>query len=214
MNPLDLILNSKEQFASLESAFKMCALVVGGFWTYLLFVRKRQTYPRAKLNHRIFATPISDSKTLLRVTAEIRNEGDVLMQLSSGFTSIQRIKPWPDGLSSHAAPATTEENVIKTEFDWPTLEKVSVKFGAGTQEIEPKESDELHWDIVIDSSAEIVLVYTYIRNTEKKFRIKHWSQRVKEIGWSVSSIYDLKKNQFLGSESGKGKQNEQATTTR
>lgn len=41
----------KTFFEILESALTGIAIIVGGFWTYKMFVKKREKYPRASINH-------------------------------------------------------------------------------------------------------------------------------------------------------------------
>jgi flagellar biogenesis protein FliO len=37
----------------IQALFTSLAFIIGGAWTYLLFVRKRQRFPRAKIEHQI-----------------------------------------------------------------------------------------------------------------------------------------------------------------
>ncbi len=87
-----------EVLEGLAHLFTVVAIVVGGIWTYLLFVRTRQRYPRANLTHRITHRKVSDDHMLLRVGLTVVNQGEVLLTLGAGETWVQRMVPWPDEL--------------------------------------------------------------------------------------------------------------------
>lgn len=161
----------------------MIVIVVGGIWTYLLFVRKRQKYPRANIIHRVEHWPISGGKTLLRVVVNISNKGEILLSLVSGFTRVQQMMPWPPELLESIKH---DEEFVKegqAEAEWPLLHQRDLAFEKGEREIEPGETDELALDFVIDSKVQIVVLYSYLKNKRKWWR---------EIGWNTTSIHDLR----------------------
>lgn len=67
------------------------AVVVGCFWSYKVFIQKRQRYPRAKVEHHIICrSNSSESKrAILSLDVLISNSGDVLLSLQSGETFVK-----------------------------------------------------------------------------------------------------------------------------
>ena len=159
------------------------AIVVGGIWTYILFVRKRQKYPRANITHGVEHWPIADGKTLLRVTVNISNECEILLPLVSGFTRVQQMMPWPPKLLESIRCNKEFIKEGQTEVEWPLLKQRSFPFDRREREIEPGETDELHFDFIIDSDVQVIAVYSYLKNAKKRRR---------DIGWNATSIYDLR----------------------
>lgn len=51
------------------------------------------------------------------------------------------------------------------------------------------ETDELHFDFVVDSDVQVVVIYSYLKNVKKRRR---------EIGWNVTLVYDLRSGPVAG----------------
>ncbi len=47
-------------------------VVVGGLWTYLLFVRKRLAYPRVNLELKVYDSILTESTRLVHVVISIK----------------------------------------------------------------------------------------------------------------------------------------------
>lgn len=69
----------KDIAAILQASVTVLAIFVGGFWSYLLLVRKRQIYPRSNLSHTVTWIPLTDRKALVHVCVSIFNAGEVLL---------------------------------------------------------------------------------------------------------------------------------------
>ncbi len=83
---------------TLQILLLMPAIVVGGIWTYPIFVKRRQRYPRANVTQQIGHYPLLNNKVLLRATVRICNEGEILLSLVSGFSRVQQMIPCEDDL--------------------------------------------------------------------------------------------------------------------
>jgi hypothetical protein len=176
---------SKDAFSSVESIFKVLAIAVGGYWAYRTFHRRRERYPKAKVTHTLSHWATSENQRLLRVALNINNDGEVLLKASSGFTWIQQMKPWPAELLKSAQPNGGSAEYNETQIRWPLIAE---KQFSQEREIEPKESEEIQMDFVIDKWYEQVLVYSFIENAAKPGR---------HLGWEVTSIveFDAEKQQ-------------------
>ena len=167
------------------------AILVGGFWSYTLFVRKRQKYPRANITHRVTPRPMTNSQLLLNVAVTISNPGEVLLSLVSGEIRIQQILPPPSELLNSINQGHDPVEEGQTEVQWPLIASRKSKWEKGKLEIEPGESDQLQYDFILDAKVQTIQVYSYLRNAKKRRR---------EIGWGLTTIYDL---QSSSQESGR-----------
>ncbi len=165
-----------------ESLAKVIALAVGGWWTYLLFVRKRQQYPRAKVTHTVIHKPLASGQRLLHVATNVTNTGEVLLCLVSGFTRIQQMSPPPSELVKCLRQGHDPVKQGETEYEWPSVGERKWDWQDHPHEVEPGEDDEIDCDFVVESDAETLEIYTYLKNKAKPER---------EIGWNLTTIYDL-----------------------
>lgn len=161
-----------------QSVITVAAVILGGIWTYWLFVRKREKYPSAKIEHRISHRPIANGKILLSIDATVINSGDVLLALVSGNITVSQMLPPQDELL----------DILNTsEGDWvtswhPLVPIVNPIGQKGQLEIEPGESQQFFNHFVIDASIQTILVKTFFDNVEKPKR---------KIGWTLTTMYDL-----------------------
>jgi hypothetical protein len=181
-----------EAFKNLSEAV---GIIVGGIWTWMLFVKKRLRFPRAELTHRIMHRVLADGQRLLHLDVVISNTGECLLSLISGKTWIQQMEPVPEEFLDMLRK---QEDLIKegqTEYEWPLLAERETDWTKEPVEIEPGETHQITYDLVVDSDAGTVEIYTYFKNARRKDR---------EIGWTLTSIYDFNSNvvQDLSSHSG------------
>lgn len=167
----------------IESIATIVAIVVGGFWTYFLFIKHRQRFPRANVEHAFEQVRLSGGNTLLHVAAIISNDGNVLVSLESVRTRLQQILPVPDHILSEIEAGDDPVPQDKHEVPWPVLGAPRErKFSIGEAEVEPGEREVLDSEFIIGDCVETVVVYTYVKNRSKRER---------EIGWSKTTILKL-----------------------
>jgi hypothetical protein len=185
---------SKDSFSSIESCVKILAILFGGWWAYRAFHRRRERYPRAKINHAISYWSISENERLLRVTLNVLNDSDVLLKIRSGFTWVQQMQPWPKEITDCIQDGKPVVDEGETEVGWPLIKECTHK---GKKEIEPKEADEIQMDFVLDKCYEQVLVYSFVENAAKGrwyVRLLRWlssdkyPKKKKGIGWPVWTV--------------------------
>jgi hypothetical protein len=152
------------------------ALVVGGVWTWMLFVRRRQRYPRADLRQSLAHWRLPDGRILLRISLVVENRGEILLSLAEGFVRVQRMLPW----SEEDLVALETSDPRTREVAWHLVEERPLQFARREFEIEPGEKEQLDVDFLVDPEVERVVVYSYLRNRVKRRR---------DIGWSVTSVY-------------------------
>jgi hypothetical protein len=175
----------KDILSMLESVFTIIAIIVGGVWTYQKFIIRRQKYPHANMLHEIKHLTINDNKLLLNVKVHIENIGEILLEMKSGFTAIYRILPISDDDMLLIETNKMERSEKGNEIEWPEIDCTEVKYAEGDLEIEPSENDEVCFDFILNSEDQAICIYSYFENIKK-------SKHEHEIGWHVTSIYDLR----------------------
>jgi hypothetical protein len=174
----------KDTADTAKSIAEIIGLVVGGCWTWLLFVKNRQDYPRAKVTHTISRFALPNGSRLLRVKCTVTNIGPVFLRLDSTFTWVQQMLPLPTDFQT-ALDAKKDPLAAlgpsDSEYGWPVVAERKCDWKASPREVEPGEDDAMQFDFVVDSEAQLVEIYSYFKNERKK----------REIGWSETTIYDL-----------------------
>lgn len=161
------------------------AIFFGGAWTYNLFIRQRQKYPRANLVHGITHRPIGNGKLLLNIDAIVSNAGDVLIRIVSGELRIQQVLPLPSKAADEIASSVTcfPGDDGRREFSWDTSAR-KLKWPPGRPaEVEPGEESQFHYDCILPEDTAVIKVYTYYKNEVKSGR---------NIGWNLTTVYDLR----------------------
>lgn len=163
----------KDLCQAFQALVSLCAVIVGGIWTYRIFVKKREEFPKADFKHEITHTAIDDDRKHLHVVVTVTNKGNVLLALVEGFVRIQRMVPWPNEVEIPDG---------EREVPWPLLCQRNCNWNSEAIEIEPGESEELHFDFVVEHTEKVV-VYSYFKNLKK--------HRKREIGWNKTTTYDI-----------------------
>jgi hypothetical protein len=164
-----------------ESFAKIAALIVGGSWTYLLFIKKRTAFPRAEVVHTCAAYPIDGQRSVLRVTLTVKNKSDVLLQIISGRVLVQQIAPFADAAAELPMGFAGQGDTF--EYSWPPIGDRVFEYASDRYlEVEPGESDAIDFDVFIEGTVRVVQIYSYLKNVTKKNR---------ELGWNCTSIHRL-----------------------
>jgi hypothetical protein len=164
-----------------ESLAKIVALIVGGSWTYLLFVKKRTAFPRAEVTHACAAYPIDDNRSVVRVTLNIKNKSDVLMQIISGRVVVHQLVPFADAVDGVQLGFVGDGDSF--EYAWPRIGDRAFEYASDKfLEVEPGESDAIDFDLFVEGDVRVVQIYSYLKNVSKTTR---------ELGWNCTSIHRL-----------------------
>src|SRR5437868_3579138 len=79
-----------KDLADTLQGFTVFVVAIGGAILYLL---RRQRFPRAKIEHTIHHTRIDADRLLLFVVATLTNLGEVRLRLEDGVTWVRKIMP-------------------------------------------------------------------------------------------------------------------------
>lgn len=176
--------NLKTLFEIIESALTGIAIIVGGFWTYKMFVKKREKYPRALISHCIFEKKLHDKTKLVHLIIELKNIGTVLLSLVSYDIRISQVLPLDDDLKNIISKNEDPVDKEYHEIFWPVIFKREKNFqGNDVCELEPSETEKFNLDFVLADDIKTIQIYCYFKNKSKP---------EKEIGWNCTTFHDLK----------------------
>lgn len=166
-----------------QSLITMIAIVVGGIWSYMLFVSRRQKYPRAKIEHQVSFRPVVSGKLILSLDVTITNQGDVLLSLISWEIKAKQMLPPTEQLAQFLLLESKEKSPIAPEvIVWDTIAARKDEHKKGLFEIEPGEQHQFHLDFLINADVSTILVESFFNNVAK---------RGKPVGWSLTTIHDI-----------------------
>lgn len=173
----------KEYIETTASALTLFAVIIGGIWTYMLFVKTRQKYPSGNISQVIQHRTLSETMVWLRVTITIQNTGKVLLSLVRARTWVQQILPADEDIMEKVKEYE-QAGGDKIEIQWPALDDKVIDWAEGDYvEIEPGEQDQIIFDFILEREVQTVVAYSYLKNITKRKR---------EIGWSLTTTYDLR----------------------
>ena len=113
------LMGIKECLEIAQIVVTVLAIIVGALWSYWLFVRNRQRYPRAVLRHDVTCKPIRDGRTYLRVDVSVENLGSILISLTSMETRIQQVFSLCGSIRDSLARGEDPVPKKDTEIQWP-----------------------------------------------------------------------------------------------
>ena len=175
----------KDGFPIAQSCTTFAAIIVGAIWAYLAFVRNRQKYPRANTSITVEELPLPNDSVLLKVITNIENIGTVLISVDCVWCSIYQLMPWPsDEVLKDTVMLGNDERDIEIDYEkWKDLDFREKTYEKDTFEIEPGETDDIVFDMVVNKDASLVRVYTHVENVKKR--------RQNKIGWSRAILYKM-----------------------
>lgn len=177
-----IIETTKKYIEIVQSVITIVAFIIGGIWTYLLFIKKRLRFPRANVEHEISHFKLNSDFFLLHVKVKITNIGNVLLSLEKMEVRVQQVSPIHDDLSSSITINNKAKDRKTAEIMWPMLDERNSLFESKLYEIEPGERDEFSFDFILQKKLKVIEVYSYFKNIKKKNR---------DLGWSCTSIHEL-----------------------
>lgn len=108
----------KDAAQGAQALFTSIAIIVGAWWSWSLFIRRRERYPRAKVTHQAVYWPIAANHVLLRVVVDIANNSTVLLSPGEGKILIQQVRPLIAEL--HSAIVRGDDPVSSDAAESPT----------------------------------------------------------------------------------------------
>lgn len=185
----NMLLKLKESIDITKGIITILAIIIGGFWTYNIYVKERRHFPHANIEQTVEHISLSEKINLLHVTITLMNDGASRLFLKKGFVRIQQILPEPDCNGNQ--PCVPSQNQIEVSlkgnqrkqdrFSWPLIQERNKTFEIPL-DIEPGEKDIIGFEFALSSSVKAIRVYSYFRNEAK-------SKPGSEIGWKTYQFY-------------------------
>lgn len=163
-----------------QAVLTTTAIIIGGIWTYLRFIKNRLRFPRAELSHTVVYKNLSAGKSLLRISLKVVNQGDVLLPISKTWTRISQILPMTANTLNTLETGINLQRDDDAEIKWPEIDCLEITYEPKTAEIEPGELEYFHFDFIVPCDLKVVHVYSFFTNKKKK-----------ESGWPCTTIIDL-----------------------
>ena len=163
------------------------AIIIGGMWTYNVFIKERRHYPQATIEQYIEHISLSDEINLLHVKITLTNAGTSRLFLKKTIIRIQQIVPVPPCIAHQPCAAKAVNTALKKtqrnedRFSWPLLSERE-KIFERPLDIEPGEKDVVDFEFPVPLSVRAIRVYSYFKNEVK-------STSDKEVGWTSSEYY-------------------------
>jgi hypothetical protein len=174
-----------EVLQAIQSLVTTIAIVVGGIWTYNLFILQRQGYPRLKIEHSVREIPLSENRLLLVVDIGHSNLGTVRVSLPAGQVKLYELRPLTLEISEELNAANPSARDQQSDV-WELLESREGQWEASPLLIEPGESNQLHYEFVLSSDVRAVQIYSYFKNP---------TVTSQNIGWNYTTIYQPRHSQ-------------------
>jgi hypothetical protein len=176
--------NLKRIVGITKDIVQIVAIVSAAVWATYRFGLFRERIPRGIISHEVTHRRLTNSTIHLSVTIIFSNAGHVLWSFDPtelNYTAIQKIRP----LTSDELTVLEQQFDARTnpEYEWPYIDVRSLTFGL---EVEPSDSEQIHYDFIIDNTIESILVYSYYSRHGR--------------GWDASTIYDISGSSLMEGE--------------
>ena len=175
------LLRKKELIELLQSVITIAAIVVGGIWTYRLFVEQRALKPHLNIQHAVVARVISPGVAWLHLTVTLANSGDSLVSLHKADVRVQQILPLGPSIQAALNARKTRVGRKNNLVPWPGLCRYVM---TPDVDIEPKETDNVEFDFLIPANVRSVRIYTYLENALA-------TSKSRKMGWKLGTIHDI-----------------------
>jgi len=172
-----------EQIAgAFESIATIIALIIGGIWTFRLFIKNRLNKPRAQFTHEVEIRDLGEQGFLIHVGVKVYNQAPLLMTITYGEVRLVPMIPLSSEIVMLVQEKKSPLHVNDTEIAWPNRQVIKTEWTRYPREIEPSETDTFHFDFIASKPLSTFQIYSYFRNISKQNR---------EIGWNTTTIHDV-----------------------
>jgi hypothetical protein len=188
-----------EVAAIAQAWMTVAGIAVAGLWTYLIFVRQRQRFPRASVQHTLLHRTLADGSQLVTVCARLTNIGQGLISIANASVVVQRVAPLSRSLEEQALAAhNPQTSDRRREVLWYRIGYWSTGFTPAI-EVEPGETEDILFDFRFSKHERAIKVNTHIENEMKRTSPSRFSKWVpasirrpqRWIGWQCTSYHNL-----------------------
>jgi hypothetical protein len=179
----------KDIASAAQSVVAICAIIVGAVWGYMLFIVKGAIYPL--VNGDIIATHVSmrDSRNLLYVKAELKNDGIVSIYIEKLLIKVRKIYPLPStAIEQHFDPG----NIAGEPKEVDTIDFCDLPLEVT---IEPGNKVDYTYVFLIDDNIEAIEIKSIHHLQMSRGRLIRLLQRKESqrlVGWASHLMYSFK----------------------
>jgi hypothetical protein len=166
-------------------------IVAAGCWTYKLFKKKRERYPRATITQQVTVTRITLDLAVLRVNIRVTNVGPVLLPVTELKCRLLQILPVAGSLENRLESGSALIEPGRQQISWPMLDDRTWLYDVGQSEIEPGEVEDYVCDFEVHKSVNTVQIYVHLANAVKQG----------SIGWACTKQLRLEGGETDGDRS-------------
>ena len=169
------------------------AIIIGGIWAYVLFIRNRQNHPKVSVSHHVEQRCLPNGKIYLHVSILIENKGTVLMRLSSCEVRIRRVLPFTDEIAKSVYFGKDPVKKKETEISWYLISKRKTKRETKTVDclaIEPSETGIYNFDFIIDREEKTIQILSFTERETRNNKLPFQKARP-PIGYLCTSLHDV-----------------------
>ena len=147
----------------LADIINILAVLIGGYFAYYKFFRKREDYSKGILKQSIVLHKVTANKHLLRTTIEINNVGNVPIKPTKGVVVISKL----------CNGTSTDIDKQKHSVKWLEVARNELNLKKEGLFIEPGENDTVWSDFLLEDGLNIIDVYSEVYCGEEYGNF-HW----------------------------------------
>lgn len=160
-------------------------VMVGAFWTYHLFIKNRQKYPKAEIEHNIEIRDILDEDfQLITLLVTVKNISQILLPVEVYSVEIFQILPAIELNEKNEKGYFKQSKALELPNN-TSIFKVTKKTKSN-MEIEPTEKILLAHSVIVQKGIQTISVHSVVHNPSKS---------KKQFVWNNITTHDLISNQ-------------------
>lgn len=168
----------KEWLGMVAQVVGTAAIIIGGWWTYRLFVRQRTDVARANLTQSVEKVDLTPRSTLVRLDLAVENKGSTSIQPRTLEAFIHNLRPIAEADLGHLNAIRPARGETDDTLDWPDLGKRELDLYNEEFMVEPGETAHLWVDFLIPAGIEVFQVYSRL----------DCGKEYDDLFWDVTSI--------------------------
>ncbi len=167
-----------------QSLITIAAILVGGIFAIFKLQLFRDLQPHLTITQEVSDRYVGESYVHIAVTSTLSNRSRVKVEVRKGLFRVQKILPTSD---EEVEQLYSQVYVDREQADlqWPTLVDLSRIWEQNQLVIEPGESHQETWEVLLSSDVRSVLVYAYFYNPSS-----YLDSEAAE-GWAATTIHDI-----------------------
>ena len=168
----------------IQSSVTILAIVAGGLFAAFKWQVFRESEPHLTITHDVSYRRVGESYVHIAVTATLRNNSRVQVELRDGFFVLQKVSPTLDE-DVEALYAGVFLQMEVDDIQWPILHNIQREWHESELIVEPGEMHPETIEFLVSEEVESVMIYTYFYNS-----VHSRGDRAAE-GWGATTVLDI-----------------------